>query len=1482
MKKSFKTLTKLVLAGSLLLTSITTTIGQPTIVVAAGIKLPSSSTTNLSSVATDLDVPKTMKEVTGNVNMRAYQSKIFPKVSANSKTLWLDELPFDLRDPKTGDVYPGYCAQSYAYASSSMTATGLVTDSRIVKLINLISPSNPEKPTDSQQIAIQLVLWGALNTNWSSSMFTGGYMSTKESSYGGRDAVAEYVKKAADNWKDIRSSVDKNVKPLEYPGKSTITAICAKVKKKTEQPKTAIAAIPWSFVGGSKVKDLSQIATITYSGLNGAKVLHGYNSTDAARIKSVYGFTAKKNTDYIEVDSSNGKEGSIKITPKIEYKKHYEPLNKTSLVLYKGGAANQPFIMPVKSTLKQEPITIKWKCTADPLPPKPESPEPTSAKVLKTMRWFNMPSAFGEIKNGTGYNESGVTMTGGFASSRSKETFDAMLGIPSTERFYVNLGGTEGFMDVEYTLQELEQEFAVNWVAPWKTEKESGEENFSHVIPWKMRSLHLESATFRAIGNGKLEQSDLELDVNIINSKKNPGSFTLAPNPAGLKVGPKVGADKYMFGATKKWQIETSGIKTKEASEKPTKDSTKEEAFKLANDQIGKLFAQNDKLEITLNGKKYTYVVDVNKKESDPFKSTGPYLLDSTSGKNEKYFNPVGETWDVWSHVPIIGYTGNPEDDSNRNIGGTPLILENLPINEKTTNGIYQFEDSEEGNKLDYESLVTTVKGEQQALHDDVADLNDGDNVGTSTIYKSSEDPIDSGAYQVDNTIMLQYTNWQVPVKTGKGITFKHSGAVPDGVKDSSLGDNPAYRSVNPILVHNPTTVLYSWISDITDTQLQDQRIVGSSDRIQKHSRATGNVSRQYVDYDFQVTIPNVAAFDKYWSQASKTTTQSGVVDTDYTMPGTLGKGYKGSALGKRTSRQYNNPYSGASGWDVSKWNNAKYVMFPYKVYYYKNRGEQGGDTAGFYEAGQWIKLYDDFQTVKVGDPTEFNFHVSGESKDVKNGIVYIMSESNNVAEGQQGDADSLYSSSEQYVNGTRLEEGYEMGNATAERDGQASTSAANQINVDLVGRLGNTLVSDTSDPAWSNVFWKTNKGKIDTKTPVQKDYGSSFNLYDSIVAPNQTGFSAYDRYTKISSWHGGLSPKQTLPITTNVTTKGKENQTIKLGYNIDGSVQTVGDYDYNMWIYPQNKLAGRYVTGNPSDHFKLITSDPFMPGAKFSEYYDSDVNNTLHGKSGILGKDYKPKYKHSISKSLAEPRSKMSSWEKKSATYQKAIQQGSSKKTITGTPSMIVVPKSLRTLIGYDTSAGKWGVGYQNGNNFMGSKQSTSSSDCTCAYQNVQKWNWNYNLPQNTKIWFDKKSSNVSSSGIPKFESPSRDQYIITSFTFRTKVDRKSYPGEEDYRQAEIQTPAIQYGDMYLVSNTQSMPDWDLTMYTNTGISSNPDKVSTTKNTPKGIKPSFDPKTPMSWDPTQEGSISAPSQDIVWWNYSKNATTDKDTIGTH
>ena len=1124
-------------------------IPPPLEVQAVGVAMSGASTLNLSTVTTDYRVPQSMKEIKGDIDrLRHSIKKIYP-TAKNNKLYWGENLPFDLVDKQSGKVYPGSCAQSYAWASANMTAKGVVTDSRILKLIeSATAGSDVENPSDAQQIAIQIVLWGALNHDWSPNLFSGGHIALNEDAYDGMRAVSTHVNRIASQWGQIIGGDDKVIKSIK-PAKKEVKAICHPTDPETHG---ALAEVDWKHIDGGKIKDLKHVAeSIKYDGFS--TVYNGSNPAHHAKIKE-YGIKPKPTADYLLVKNAVGK-GEVKVKVKVKYntKSNYRPLNEVALIHYSGGSSNQPFVLPRVGVGNTDfDLTITWDCKTTPPKCEPGDPEcdpptetenPSCGKAEATsteVRWFNMPSAFGEIKDGVGFNNEGQTTQGKYATSRSGEEFEAMNGVPSTERFYVNLGGTEGFMDVTYSFEELNQEFTVDWKTPWVIPKtctdsegnsydctERGVNSFNKSLPWEFKAMHIKEATFRVFGDGSVSNPDLELDLQIVNTKKDVGSFELSPNPAGLEVGPGVGDSTFNIGATSAWDP-CQGVftTTTVVGRQSVESDGKQEAYDEANGNVGQIFAQNDALKITIQGTTYTFVPEVNKKTDIAYKDGGG-SLDATDGKNEAYFNPIGEKWDVWGHVPIAGYNGNPEDDTERSPKGTPILLEDLPINILKGNGIYPFEDAEAGSLLDYDAIVTTIKGATKDLHPNVVDLNDGKATGEGTVYGSAKNPLKEEYYSDGNFVMLQYTNWQVPVTTPSpnphNLNFKHSGNEPDGNADASLSDNPRYRSINPILIHNPTTALYSWVSDIPYEQLADQRIDANNERFAKHARSTSDSenARQYIDYDFQLTIPNIAAYEKYWSQVAGNSKETGFEDLDFTYPGTLGKGYKGNAAGQVNMRSYSNPYSGVSGWDVSKWMTAKYVKFPYDVYYYKNSDDsgRGGDIAGFYDAGQWIKLYDDTSMVKAGDPTTFNFHVTSDQKDVKDGIIYVASETLNSAESIKGNADSLYNSGEQYVNGTRHVDATTLGDYTTERDGEAVYSAVNQINVDAIGRIGNLVVSDTSDPAWNDVFWNVKNGKIQTNKPVSKNYGLYYNIYESLAIPNSTGFPIYNRFHTLNEW---------------------------------------------------------------------------------------------------------------------------------------------------------------------------------------------------------------------------------------------------------------------------------------------------------------------------------------------------------------------------
>lgn len=1410
---------------------------------------------------------------------------------------YAQDLPFNTTI--NGKMIPLYCGQSRTGDPEDLTFAGIVTDARVYALLALDDPlpTTIDLAGAGREAGKQMILWAALNSNWSPNLFTNA-LNTKASDFANtnyKQAIA-LIGDFKSYWPQvIAKSTAVKVKPVQ-PTSYTAPVITSAVNK------IAIAQIAWQFVDGGSLATLNQVADITYTGLPAnAEVVHGYQSDAASKlgISSV-----KKNSDYVLFKNVTSG-GTYDIQPKVTYKGDYEYMNKFILAYYEAKvnpSGNQPFVAPIEPP-KLNPINIKFDftptCTIDcggtTIPTDPT----VGGSVTETpLRWYNMPSAFGEIKTGMGYNSNGETVQGTYASTRSQEPFEAMLGTPSTERFYVNLGGTEGYIDVFYNYVEAEQEFAVKWTTKWTipppagspvgTASQTGTESFDKTSSVKYKAMHLESASFRVFGNGQANNADLGISVEVQNTGNATSSFALQPKTAGLQTGPGTGTSNYNLGNTTSWQtsVINAGATTAITGRKATESDGKSTAFGKANSTLGQAFAQNDALTITIAGKQYVFVPDVNQKTATIFGGSSSITVDATNGQGKSYFKPLADRWDVWSHIPIKGYNGNPEDDSSRNIGGAILKSENISIAPTQGNGTYPFEEYADQNYVKYET-VTTVKGAAESLHEDVSELDGGGPKGTASGYANAKDPTSISDHISGDIVMTQYTNWQVPETSGENsLQFKHSGKEPDGDLDQALTDNPAYKSINPVVIHSPVSNMYAWISDIPSSQLQDQRILASSNAISINSRATTNggangPARQYIDYDFKISVPNTGAFNKYWSQASSNSAATGIVDPDFTEPGTLGKGYIGSALGKNTSRLYNNPYlSGSGQWDVSKWLNAKYVKFPYDVYYYKNSGENGGDEAGFYSAGTWIKLYDDNQSVRVGDATEFNFHVTSNARDTMNGIVYFVSEAINSPAELIGDGDNLYNAAEQYTNGTRKTAGSVLGNYVTARNGEATYASANSVNVDLIGRIGNVLVSDATDPAWSSVFWKTNNGQIQTQEYVQKDYGVSYNIYDSLTKTNSTGFPAFDRYNTIASWHGESEPIHTLPLGKNVLTSSQTDQTVKLGYNIGGSVQTIGDYDYSMWIYPQNMLAGTFRTGKPGDPFKLVTADQYTAGAAYKEYYNYNINNSINGNPTTFGKNYTPTYKYNLSSTLADPRMKISPWEVRTPEYKDAVRKGTTSKVIIGTPSWMEIPQSLRTWIGSTITSGKWGLSGQNGNNGLGSKAQEATCDCPKTLTNIQKWNWNYGLPQNTKIWFYNNAAGKSKDGNPIYESATKDQYIYTSMIFRTKAVRNEIQGQGDPWQTSLVSPAIFYNDHYLVHSPQSIPNWDLTMFTNTGNNGIPDITGTVKDIPKGLTVGSGQNG--TWDPSQVPEYSSPKVPIVFWNYSQSASTDKDSVGTH
>lgn len=1120
--------------------------------------------------------------------------------------------------------------------------------------------------------------------------------------------------------------------------------------------------------------------------------------------------------------------------------------------------------------------------------------------AIEKLRWYNLPLAYAETKDGTGYNQFAETTEGRFALARSGEEFEAMMGVPETEKLYINGGGTEGQMDVEYEFQKVSHTFVICWDEIYECGGHScgddciwyhyrGTENYSRFFTHEFRFLHLVSAHYRTPDNLVINNPDLyqqgDYTINI-NTPIN-ASHSLTPNPNGLEAGPNTGSSSYNHGAESSWQVNVkAGPYTLVCTEPgPLKEK---EAIDYANGVVGEIFAQNDELNITIGGNEYLYA-EQNKQSTKPFGNENP--LYAALGIED--FKPMNyPAWHPLLRVPIFGYNGEPETDVARNEPGSasnnkPWIKEDIEIVKRQVNGIYDFEEYEEQNYLNYGNAFE-VKGGTKNLHSDVSEIEN------STLREMSDNVKDIAHYLAsDNQVKVQYTNWQ-------SYSGSHSGNIPDGNRDTDYGDNPDYFSINPVLIHNPTPAIYARISDIPQNQLQDQRIVEGYDsrpeidgfEIQQHKRAIDPYApaRQYIDFDFKFYIPNDGPFESYWedkpydhvpSYVDKPQeynefkfgsdavdhNQAGIIDLNEVSPGVRGKGYIGTPQEREKRRAWTNPYN-KQEWQVEKWINSKYVKFPYDVYYYKNSGETGGSPAGFYDAGTWIQLYDDSYEVKVEDPIEFNFHMASHQKDIKDGEIQVTVENINAKEiPAANDGSALFQDGEFYINGKRdKDNGHYSAIGGKSVLMSASHSANNAFVIDAIGRIGNSIIDDSTDPAWKEAFWQTTNGEIDTTKVVSMDYAMYHNMFEQIGTTPQK----YNRYGSLD-WHNDSRGRYWLPMMANpLPLKNKQVQ--KLGYETGHSVQTLGEHDGSMMVYPRHSLVGNFVTGDPKlQAFQFYAKDPFDASGKVLPFYDSKVK---------MGITYTPQYKYPLVHSLIDTRGKLSTLEKDTQSYKTAVTEGSNRTWPLGTPSWIQITHPLRTWIGTQNSTGYLGE--------IGGVASMQTSNKSEVWENVQKWNFRFSLPRNTQIIFNKNLTNQSSPYYGQFEGRTKNQYIYTGFVYRT---------------------------------WEGFPHWDLTTWTNTNAMGKPqpdninpehleyppDIPNPDSGNPPPVYPGDLSETPLIPAPIEpdykedcigqpiegdmDGGISTPEgckdndnpetpQVIV--DYSNPSNTDRRTIGTH
>lgn len=556
-------------------------------------------------------------------------------------------------------------------------------------------------------------------------------------------------------------------------------------------------------------------------------------------------------------------------------------------------------------------------------------------------------------------------------------------------------------------------------------------------------------------------------------------------------------------------------------------------------------------------------------------------------------------------------------------------------------------------------------------------------------------------------------------------------------------------------------------------------------------------------------------------------------------------------------------------------WINAKYIKFDNV----NVRWLEGGDADGeYYVAGTWIKLYDDEFEPKTGDPTEFSFHITSNTQDVEETTYHYLTEAINIPkkykdiEDVQARANTLvsdsidltdvaeYGESLRFVNSQRYDAGYISYNnaegnvATTTLLDNVTTSAKhatyNTTISDVIGRIGNVVVDDSNDPRWGTTFWNPSSTPYianlinypDTSVAVSKFFSLEYALFEETTTSNPkyvnrwSGLFQYHDATQSGSGESSTGYLGKLPVTRGSNlNQYMERQVVKLGYDVQFSVQTLGTYDTEMTVLPTYAIGGSGFNGNETADFSFYAKSSSGTDVGLTEYYNSVADPF----------SYNPTYNYTVAHTLKSSRAKIDEYEKLTSEY---ISADAATLIKLGQPHFIIIPQQLRTHIGGITTVGHVDSG--GGDTDYRDGAPTLAYD---TYTNSQRWHARLSLPTTTQVLLH----DVQDEKIGK---------VIDTFTLVDKGEDQLIGIYTTFR-----------------ANQGGSPSWDLTTKTNTTTTTYPDD--------EFEVPDRDPDDPRRTtitfkDPEGGSKINEkkrkPRIPIIVFDYSDDASTDSKVIGTH
>jgi len=1052
----------------------------------------------------------------------------------------------------------------------------------------------------------------------------------------------------------------------------------------------------------------------------------------------------------------------------------------SDLVLYEGNYKNNTGVGAIDLRTANTKTELKVEYDSTPCDPPPENC-PVETPELYVCR--NAPEGFAEIKDNQ-YRDN--------RADRSAEEFEAMAGIPTTKTLYINSGSTPLYVEMVYRVYRDVLASPGRWVGSVECSDPGHIDDEGRTYTHSSSQILTAQGAYNYIALEQLkiqtpEYEDFVLPGYVAGSHRNTRIDKL------FNADIRVEVTTYHMSEHGSW-ANVSGSSRGTSKCREFGDLCKDNGVTILNlSKSGHIQSRNDKVSIFVDGREYKLLEDkwypnperdaytygdfsgdcwpderkshssTRKSNVEAGKGTEKTYCNGTKGTDPWVDRSVANGWPLQQKTPQcdwdtilaevdpyvngrnkpyfdpIGYIGVPgsTERNSRLTDGSPRMfgyISGIPMELTAPNGVYN----------PSSGIIHMNEVPQYQTRLDYSKVKDAFCYTTAALYKTT------------GVKSRPVVKWGQPFNDLQANVSTPAADYGTTYLGKSRGDTRAY---NEVLIHNPIAMPqnYQHIISVPENTLSDQRI--------PNSNTSAGLPKTYIDFDFEIELPHNADPSVFSDESLRGLEQLP------SNPNHLGPGF---------TQAYQ---------DTSKWIRTKWVKFNVPVLYRKSSGRSiyadelwssaAKEDYVYYEADKWIPLYDDGRSAaRSNDPEKFTLHIPEHQPDKHRATMEIAYEAvnavSNYSMNRSGSYTSLYVTHPQGTGVSDSEPGPGVrGNPSNDRESIKNTTRAPSFRssglarqaahlnykqpqlFDIIGRIGNVIVDDSTDPRWSDVFWRPNDGigagwlipnisriPIIAASDRALFYSDKRGYYDTpVVSP--TTSTMFDRWRRLTEYHK-INPQRVpgnvpsfsshpfeigdLPIGRGSNPKqGLANRGIYLGYPIQWSFQTVGSY----WDRPVN-VTNNYIFidmyGVTHDNISLL----IQSSGTYKEIWRSGVNPST----------YTPDYKFRILMTLGDTRAKNNNFEKNRSGANRAekylfasdiARWDENKLKELGLPAGYVLkPNETMTFMGGLTTNGKVNKYVTNSDVTL---SGTSADHILAVDLNAQRWHAKSQLPSSTIV---------------------------------------------------------------------------------------------------------------------------------------------------